>query len=614
MGRLFGGNATDRVTVTATAVINDIPLNANALTLVVTGMRTTDDTNQQIVCKYSDAFGQTSGFALTLRTITNPGQMTGQVASATAANGSDSDASNVTVLNQNEVWAMTWAGINNAMKLFRSPIDTPIAEVTGYATQNVRTTAPGADNTADLLIGNKNTFAQVSHCYQGWTILYAASLTLVQLQRVHYGILVHRQGWLEANAVKIARGAAILKSIAGYRMLLYMAQDGTYNEYSGNAFTVAATGTTLPADNEITNFDCPTTFEGDAEPYNQQANYREQFDYTAASSHARARYSTTATAGSVWAWSNLANAAGFPIVGWVNTPGGAPAFSAPNAIGYTRGAFSGLSAGAKTIILQNPHCGPPPGGTGTVPGGNFMSVVFFNAAFTRVVPTPLANQRTLLCFVDSIGGGSNGLPPQQYGYNQLLRNALPSWLDEVATWGYGGMQLKDIAFTDVLITQFIGMLTAMNPRAVYIAEGFNDRGLNTAGWTAALWQVQLVKFIRAARVAGYRGHFYIADEIIAGSNYEAANVNGDTLDAYRAAAAGAVALSGPAVEYVSMKTAIALNGTNFLPDTAPNEIHPNAVGQTAIHTNRTQAVFAAAPTRLPSGTKHRTLARGRARR
>lgn len=599
MARKLGNASTDRVTVTAAPAINDIPKNSGAMTAIVTGMRTTDTNNQQLVTKYTDAFGQTSGFQFYMHDNGAAhgclaGGPSGTSSGAYAANASAADA---TVLNQNEIWAMTWAGQTFAPKLFRNAIDTPIAEVGAYSAGNIATGPSGADAGADLLIGNKNTFALPYEGYMGWVILYGPELSLAQIRRVQYGVLVHRQGWLESDNAKITRGVNIMKSIAGYLVLLYMAQDGSFNEYSGNGFTIVATGTSLPADNEVANFDCPTTFDGDAEIYNTTGAYtREQYDYVVTSGQVRAKYVTAATAGRVWLWSPaVATPPKLDIEFYVGAPtSGAPTGGIANTVaGYNSGAFSGLAGTSKSITFQTPSRNPP-ASAGQLPGVVALQVVFFNASYTRTAAVPLASQNSILAFCDSIGDGNVGFPTQQYGYLQQVRNALPAWAAELGMWSYSGMQLRDIALNSTLIAQYVAMIVAINPKAVYIAEGFNDRGLNTVGWTAAVFQAQLAAFIAAARLAGYLGHFYLADPIIAGTFYEGANVNGDTLDAFRTAIANA-ASGRNAVEYVSLKAVLV---TSDLSEASPNEIHPPAAGQNKLYTNKIAGVFAGAPAML----------------
>jgi hypothetical protein len=593
MSLTFGGALTDAIIVTSGAGIDDVTL-SGGLSIIAQIVVTNATGNRNISQKSTDLFAQTSGYNFFVDSTT--GNLRGGVG-ATSSGAWATTANTGPALNVDNLVAMTWAP-STIPKFYLNPIDVPIAETSGYTGSNTPVGAtPSTDAGANLYIGNRAQADSSMKGNFGWYCQYSGQLTLAQLQRVHLGILVHRQGINEADVTKQTRGVNILKSIAGYRILLYMANNGTLTDYSGNSYTITNSGpSTTGQAAEVGNFDCPTTFQGDTEIYNP-TNYRNQNDYIATSSCVRAGYTTNATAGSVWWWTSAINTPNLDLALYVGTVTGAPTVLTNTANGYNRATFSGLAGSSKVVTISNGSRTPPAAAL-TLPGGAYMQVIFFNATFVRVPVVPLASSNTLLCFGDSILEGGNSYPITQYAYIQQARKNPPSWFSEVGTFAYPGMQLRDMALDNTRIANTVGIITSINPKAVFIAEGFNDRGLNTAGWTAAVYQTQYIALLTAIRAAGYKGHIYVVDEIIAGATYEAANTNGDTMDAFRTAASNA-ASGRLAVEYVSMKAVLTL-ATDIDVDT----IHPIIAGANKLYTNKIQPLFATTPSFISTKNKY----------
>lgn len=582
MARTFGGISTDRLNCAPHAQINNIANSGSGVTIGGTIRLTSLVDFQRICSKVSVA--ASDGFLINVTTDgATPGCLTVSFGSATTKYERRVTAANAFVSGENTIWSTTFIS-GTQPKIFRSAIDTLIAEASAYVDVSIGAGTPGADAALDLAYGNNGSSNRVINGDAGWLWIYAAQLTVAQLRRVQYGVLVHRQGIIEADATKQTRGADILKSIAGYRMLRYLKQDGTILEYSGNTFSNTLTGTTGATDTEVSNFDCPTAFEGDCEASNTLVT-QEQTDYWYASSHARRRFTTTATSGKVFFWSSLSGFDAYsPIAIYEGDTVGAPhAELTRTAAGANSGTFSGLTAGSKTVIFQNSLRSRA--GSGDVHLGSFIQVIFFNAAATAAnLP---AGSNKVLKLSSSTDEGFNATPTCQNSNWELLRNSLPSWLDEVVNVSFGGQRFKDIAFDATAIARTVALVVAVNPRALYINMMRGDWSLAEVGWTAAVYGTRLATLIADLKASAWTGWIYVADQAITADD-GTLNGNGETQQAYRDAIASTLSGNGRTT-YISRQPVLVIG------DISGDNVHPTTAGQIKLYTNSTGPAFAVAP-------------------
>ncbi len=238
-----------------------------------------------------------------------------------------------------------------------------------------------------------------------------------------------------------------------------------------------------------------------------------------------------------------------------------------------------LPAGAKTVtLIESQHANP---GTPTisvlctsvtgisVPPGNTFAIV-----------SPAAVQKRLVCYGDSITGGSLATSPQVGGWLSLVRTDYPtSGTGGVTAEAWGSRSLfedytagsNSIA---TLVAKIVAECDGTSTNTLWIAIGTNDYGLNL--WTAAAFQTQYTALLVALRAALPSLVIFCASPISrVAPSAETANGVGSTLGNYRTAISNAVTAAAVGATFVDASAYVSSPNHNA------DGVHPNDAGHAA---------------------------------
>lgn len=584
MARLYGAATTDRVTFTQGSGFTGLDnLAQGNLTAIAVGRRTQN--NQMYLM--SKTPGTTAGWEF-MNGGWVGGTTNGHLRILVWTSGTRYDFQSgtaegvdISVLNQHELWAVTWNGTTKTPVFYRNAIQTPVVATSGPTAVTTGSGTLGSD-AATSFTGWNNTRALTTPMLGdgSWLILFNRVLSQAEIQTVQAGVLMYRAGVEAASAATKTRGVNIIKAVSGYVMINYQDSTGACTEFSGNDITGVNTGT-ITAGAESANWFAPTSFAGDLE-----TTLAEQTLYRYTSEFARTAFTTSATSFTAWYRTTL-DPATYPnqAVAAYEIDGAITAKMSSGAVNtYGATTVSSLSASSKVITLIN-GVRSHPNAVAAPHQGTFVTLVQFGAAATEnavVAPT-----KRLVVLGDSVGGdGFLADYPQRYQPFQALRRALPGWLDDVHWWGAGGMEFRDYFVDGTARADVATRVATANTAAVVLWLGGNDKF--RANWSTVTAQSEIVAGINALLAARPAIHVFILGTTTMSD--ATTNVQGDTLASWRTLEAALAALTtNPSHVHFYPTTSWYTAG-----DTADGT-HPTTVTYSTLVNPQVATIFATSP-------------------
>lgn len=539
MARLFDGTSgTDELDFGSPAVLDDLPINFDYTLIVCVGRRTEDAGTLGL---YGKSGGLTTrGISFWLDNPVTPFATFGHLRACVGTDGSpfvrssnpNDTTTDCAVLNQQEIWvAQHNAAFTSGFKFYRSALDTWVTEVSSYNNEASGTGNIGSDAGDNAQFGLCDAVgADPFGGDLGFCLVYARDTTeysIADIQRIQSGI------WSYLYAVQTggstARAVAIWQSVTGYKLLTYLASDGTDTDHSGNAINGTLTGTD-PGTNDPDWF-VPTDFDDDNESA-YSSDQREQTDYRYTSAHARKSFTTTATGGTVLFYRTLDGAYDDQgVIGLLVDGTYTDTLTSNGSTGRQRDTFTGLAGSSKTVTLQNGARSAP---AGTRPyEGTFLIAVKFNAGATEVAST--TRTKALMAIGDSVLAGFLLNPPQEDAPIQQLRiSGFSPTYDGVFDEGAGGLELFDIAGDSTKRAEYVSVLTNGNPKRILIQLAANDKLSDRTIANYTTWLDTFCDDLLAD--VGFTGKITLATVTDWAATPEAAtNGNGDVIEDFRQA-------------------------------------------------------------------------------
>lgn len=573
MARLFGGAATDAASFGAAAAVNNLTQSGQTLGLVV--HRRSADSTGVLLSKMS---ALTAGFALLTDQAgggTEWGNLRLITGRATTRNDVTSTTGNAAPLGQHTASAFSWdssfADGSGGTRLYQSPLEQTIQEVSGYSVLVAGSgSLAGDDSAASLRVGN---WALSDESYEGdlgWAVLVhkagATPWTAAQVVQAQAGVLTCLAG-------DVTRGLAILAQLGTVALLAEVQTDGTLIDHSPSALTGTLTGTTPGTDQP--NWHAPTAFFDDTVP-SDSVHTSEQVRYRYTSAMARTRWQTAATAVDVWAYRTLD--AQYDAQSRVALLVDGAWSSALDTLGvdtYSRVQFTGLSAADKVLDFLGGATSRPISLTGATPSqGTFPVLLRFDASATELAPT--AGNRALSVLTESVWMGFLADPVQQLGVMSRVRLAGDAGIDRVRLTGWGGWKLRLEAPDAAGRANVVAQLTQDGPAGILLAVGANDalQGI----WTLAQFTTAFDAFLTDLLAAYPAGPVLLMAPIINAN--EGANAQGWSLSDLRSYyASAAAAHPGRVFVYDPVTPTLVVPLTDL-----PDGTHPDNTGHGKLYT------------------------------
>ncbi|MHB1297307.1 MAG: hypothetical protein ACYC0B_02160 [Gemmatimonadaceae bacterium] len=515
MARLFAAGGTDRLSWGSDAKLDNLAQGSFTAWAVV--RRNSTAANLWIAGKGAAGSIATQGWQFLLDQYPGgsaaPGHLRlilGRATVHTDVWSGNASGVDVVPLNQHYFVAVSWNGA--AATFYAAPFETPVsAAATANTINSAGSGAFGADATADLWVGNSVAGGGAAE-FGGdidWCGAHNVALTRAQLRQIQQGLLAY-------NAGSTTRGAAMVNGVAGCVLAGKLNSGGTAIDISASP----ATGTFVGTDpgmalGNIYVFDA---FGDDLWQYaTASGSLLDRTAYLQVSGYARTGLlATLATGGTLWLYRSIrADEAAQADVGLVVDGAYTDTLTSATINELSADTFAGLSAASKTLeFVAGPRSRP-----GGLPAeGTWPTLVVLNASAVQAAPVEGTSRLHYLS--ESTVEGFFTDPPAQYSPAATFRANLPTGFDGIASFAYGGMTVADIAGDATLRAETAAVLTAGNPRAIWISIGMNDKLQNT---TLSTLSTQLTALVQAILdTVAFTGTIYLGAPLIT-LNYEGAN-------------------------------------------------------------------------------------------
>lgn len=450
-------------------------------------------------------------------------------------------------------------------EFFNTPIRTiPTASLATSTIQALVT--PGTDAGDTLVVGNDGTNVAGFGGAIGWVAIYNTKVSLANANTIQVGMLVFRAGIIAGDTAMQTRGVNMMKSVAGFAMLHYIAGDGTLTEYSGNVITGAFAGTVTGADGA----EQPLVLAPGYERFDRNLESGNQTLYPYLTAESQKSVTTDGATLDVISYRTLDITYDGNLTYGI-TPAYPTTVLTHTGLGWKSNTTGALGGGTKTVKVQTPNQSRP---FGQPISESTFPVVFIGAAAATVLTdvAPVAGANRWVDYAESTGQGFNATPPQQNAPNQYIAQNLGGLvIDEVVSAGWGGGRVSQITSSTPVLDAWVTQMTQGNPRLITISLGANDKINNV--YTTANFQAELQKIQNALMAkAGFTGAIgWLTPYIISAPN-EASTGQMGTMDAVRAAilAVAATDTSGRTIS-ANRKTWISLANM-------PDGVHYNNTG------------------------------------